>query len=313
MNHWEIENAVALGVALKEAGFQVSQICCSRLSCFDFAARKNSRLVLVKVCSEVDTFSLNDSRELKVIAERVGAASLVVSQRTHEKMLEDDTVYSRNGILVVTAKTLRNVALRKAFPLIYADPGGYSVEVEGALVERRRKELGFSMGQLAELVGVTRRTLYGYERGMAKACVASAYNLAKILGVPVAKPIDILRSMPKQRQCLLRKNRQAQAERKLFEKVFQRFASCDVSLVTKAPFDFVVNIQEGQLVILGGVAVCGEKYLEERAEEILSLSQVIGAYPVLVTEQVQPSIKKILCVGSEELEGCSVEDLAAKV
>ncbi|XES77724.1 MAG: helix-turn-helix domain-containing protein [Candidatus Bathyarchaeia archaeon] len=73
------------------------------------------------------------------------------------------------------------------------------MKVDGMLVEQRRKERDFSIGKLAELVGVSRRTLYGYERGMAKASVASAYNLAKALGVPVAKPIDVLQPTQKQR------------------------------------------------------------------------------------------------------------------
>jgi predicted transcriptional regulator len=68
MNHWEMENAVRLSVALKEAGFQVSQICCSRPSCFDFAARKDNTAFLVKVNSDIDTFSARSARELKVIA-----------------------------------------------------------------------------------------------------------------------------------------------------------------------------------------------------------------------------------------------------
>jgi putative transcriptional regulator len=312
MNHWEMENAVTLGVALKDAGFEVSQICCSRQSCFDFAAKKGDRVALVKFYSEVDCFSAQDSRELKVIADRVSAASLVVSQRTHEQMLKDDTVYMRYSIFVVTPKTLCNVAEQTAFPLIYAGPGGYSVEVDGSLVERRRKELGFSMGKLAELVGVSRRTLYGYERGLAKASVASAYNLAKALGVPVAKPIDVLQQTEKQRQCLLRKSKRVLEEEQMLRKVFHNFACCDISHVHKAPFDFVVNVPDEQLVILGGISCQGDRFLDERVDEILSICRVIGAYPVLVTEKTKPSAKDILCVRLDELAAMhSPEDLVA--
>jgi putative transcriptional regulator len=127
MNHWEMENAVALGVALKEAGFQVSQICCSRPSCFDFAARKNNKPVLIKIHSDIDTFSQKDSNELKTIANHISATSLIISQKTHDKPLEDDTVYSRHAIFVVTEKTIKNIALQTANPLVYAGPGGYFV------------------------------------------------------------------------------------------------------------------------------------------------------------------------------------------
>jgi putative transcriptional regulator len=312
MNHWEMENAVHLGVALKEAGFQVSQICCSRPSCFDFAARKEDTAILLKVNSDVDTFSSQSARELKVIAGRVSAASLVISQQTHGKPLEDDTVYSRNAILVVTEKTIRNIALQTANPLIYAGPGGYSVEVDGELVAKRRKELGFSIGKLAAMIGVSRRTLYGYERGMAKASVKSAYKLAETLGVPVAKPINILKRTLKQRQCLLIKAQHAITGKVLLQKVFRKFAFCDISPVYRAPFDFVMNVPKGGGVIVGGVAVSGERNLNKRMEEIISVCHVIRARPVLITEEPKTSSKGLSCICMDELYAMRTpEDLVA--
>jgi putative transcriptional regulator len=314
MNHWEMENAVALGVALKEAGFQVSQICCSRPSCFDFAAKKDDKPVLIKTHSDVDTFSPQDSRELKIIAGSVSAASIVISQRTHDKPLEDDTVYSRHAIFVVTEKTIKNIALQTANPLIYAGPGGYFVEIDGALVEKRRKELGLSVGKLAEMISVSRRTLYGYERGMAKASVTSAYNLEKTLGIPVVKPINVLEKTQKQHQRLLMKAKYAIAGQPLLNKIFRKFAFCDISPVQKAPFDFVMNVPNEKYVIVGSIAMKGERHLSKRMEEILSVCRVVHAHPVLITEKRKPFSKDISCVCLEELSAMRTpEDLIANV
>jgi len=312
MNHWEMENVVHLGVALKEAGFEVSQVCCSRQSCFDFAARKNDTAVLVKVNSDVDTFSPHSARELKIIAGRVSSSSVLISQQTHGKPLEDDTVYSRNGIFVVTEKTIRNIALKTANPLIYAGPGGYSVEVDGELVERRRKELGLSIGKLAVMIGVSRRTLYGYERGMAKASVNSAYKLAETLGVPVAKPINVLERTRKHRQCLLMKAHHAFIRKVLLQKVLRKFSFCDISPVYRAPFDFIMNCEDGKRVIVGSVAARDERSLDRRLEEIVSLCNVIDAHPVLVTEKPLFSNEAVSCVCADELSAMHTpEDLTA--
>jgi putative transcriptional regulator len=301
MDHWEADNAESLGRALKEAGFQISQLCCSRPSCFDFAARKGNESVLVKLYSDVDSFSRLDSREVRVIAGRVSAVPIVVSNETHGKPLEDDTVYSRYSVYVVTEKTIRNVAFRTGYPLVNAGPGGYFVEVDGELIERRREELGLSIGKLAEMVGVSRRTLYGYERCMAKASVSSAYNLAKILGVPVAKPIDILKKTRKQRECLLLRATQAIAERVLLHRVFRKFAFCDISPVQKAPFDFVLTVPDEDCVIVGAVVAEDETCLDGRTEELLSVSRVINAYPVLITERKGLSRNDVSCVSADEL------------
>jgi putative transcriptional regulator len=301
MNHWEVDNAECLGRALKEAGFQTSQLCCSRPSCFDFAARKGDESVLVKLHYDVDSFSPSDSHEVRVIAGRVSAVPIVVSNETHGKPLEDDTVYSRYSVYVVTEKTLRNVAFRTGYPLVNAGPGGYFVEVNGELIERRRQEMGLSIGKLAEMVGVSRRTLYGYERCMAKASVSSAYNLAKILGVPVAKPINILKKTKKQRECLLLKAKRAIAERMLLYRVFRKFAFCDISPVQKAPFDFVLTVPEKDFIIVGAVVTEGETCLDGRTEEILSVSRVINAHPVLITERKGPNRKDMSCICADEL------------
>ena len=107
---------------MKDAGFEVSRMCCSRPSCFDFAARKADKTVLIKVQSDVDSFTRGDSRELRVIASRVSAATLLVSRKARDKPLEDDTVYSRYSIYVVTEKTIRNIGLETVEPLINAGP-----------------------------------------------------------------------------------------------------------------------------------------------------------------------------------------------
>jgi putative transcriptional regulator len=317
MNHWEMENAVALSVALKEAGFQVSQICCSRPSCFDFAAIKNNKPVLIKIHSDIDTFSQKDSNELKTIASHISATSLIISQKTHDKPLEDDTVYSRHAIFVVTEKTIKNIALQTANPLIYAGPGGYFVEIDGTLVEKRRKELGLSVGKLAEMIRVSRRTLYGYERGMAKASVTSAYNLEKTLGIPVVKPINVLEKTRKQRQHLLVKATHAIAGQPLVLrvfKVFRKFALCDISQVRKAPFDFVMNVPNEKYVIVGSVTMKGERHLSKRMEETLSVCQVVNAHPVLITEKRKPLSKYVSCVCMDELSAMHTpKDLIASV
>lgn len=301
MNRWEADDANSLGVALKEAGFQTSQLCCSRPSCFDFAARKGNKIVLIKLHSDIDTFSRFDSYELRVIAGRVSAASLVISNTTHDKPLEDDTVYSRYSVYVVTGKTLRSIAFRTGLPLVNAGPGGYFVEVDGELIEKRRKELELSIGKLAEMVSVSRRTLYGYERCMAKASVSSAYNLAKVLGVPVAKPINILEKTRKQRACLLSRAKRALAGNMLLQRVFRKFAFCDIAPVQRAPFDFVMNVPEEECTIIGAVVAEGETGVDERTEEILSVSRVVNAHPVLITERRGPCRSDVLCVCADEL------------
>jgi len=314
MTYREKEMLAAPEAVLKEVGFKVSERCCSRPSCFDFAARKNETLVLIKVESDIDILSLNDSQELKAISQCVSAASLLLGEKTREKPLEDDTVYSRYDVLVVTPKTFENIVLRKAYPLIKAGPGGYYVEIDHESIKRRRQELGLSVGEIAEMIGISRRTLYGYERGMAKASVTAAYNLIWTLGIPVANPINVFEKSRYQRKCFLSSAKLAIARNKLLQKIFRKLARCRITTVKKAPFDFVINFPEEEMKIIGGVTNSKELELNRRVDEILSFSKVVKAHPILITEGREPSTKDISCIRSEEISKIKKpEDLICKL
>ena len=314
MTYWEKERARPPEDVLKEAGFNVSEKCCSRPSCFDFAARKNETLILVKVQLDIDNLSLGDSLELKAISECVSAASLLVGERAREKPLEDDTVYSRYEVSAVTPKTFESTIISKNYPLIHAGPGGYYVEIHSEAIKKRRQELGLSVGEMAEMVGISRRTLYGYERGMAKASVTAAYNLIYTLGFPVAKPINLFERSRKQRKCFLAAAKFAIAKSKLVQKIFRKFTRCHITTVKKAPFDFVITVPEEKMRIIGGVANNKEQELNKRVDEILSVSRVVRAHPILITEERKPSKKDILCICKEELSKIkSPEDLISQL
>jgi len=301
MSHVKAENEKGVETILKEAGFTVSQRCCSRPSCFDFAARKNSTLVFIKVQPDIGNISSSDPLELTAISEHTSAASLLISEKVHEKPLEDDTIYSRYNVLAVTQKTFENIVLRRIYPLIQAGPGGYYVEIDAQAIKRKREKLGLSIGELAQMMGTSRRTLYGYERGMAKASVSAAYNLISILGIPIAKPVNPLKKSKNQTKCFLTTAKHAIIKNKILQKIFRKLAHDNVVAFKKAPFDFIITVQEEKIKIIGGVADKKERDLDRRVNEILSVSKVVQAHPILITEGQRPLSKDILCIHSEEL------------
>jgi len=299
---------------LMRSGFTVSEHCSSRPSCFDFAARKNHTLVFVKSQAEISSLSPHDLRELRSISENFSAASLLICDRTREKPLEDDTVYTRYGAVAVTSKTFENVLVQGLSPLIQASPGGYYVEIDSQALRQRRQELGLSVGEVADMVGISRRTIYGYERGLVKASIPAAYNVIRVLGIPVAKQINILeRSKEQQKSCLLTTAKRMFSKNKLLQKIMNKFARSHITTVKRAPFDFVICVPDSRR-ILGGIANAKEPELNRRVDEILSISRVVNAYPVLITEGEQPRKKDIPCVSGEEVARMNgPEDLIAKV
>jgi putative transcriptional regulator len=295
------EEVRAAEITLKEAGFAVSQVCCSRPSCFDFAAKKNHDLIFIKVQPDVDSLSSQDSDELGVITESVSAASLLISKKTRDKPLEDDTVYSRYHIFAITQKTFENIIVHKVSPLIQAGPGGYYVEIDCEAVRRRRQELGLSVGELAKMVGLSRRSLYGYEKGMGKSSVTAAYNLIYALGVPVAKPVNVFQKTKRRNACyLLATAKTMLTKSKLVNRLFRKFRSHEFAAVKRAPFDFIIASREN-FRIVGGIADSDEPELDRRIEEILSVSKLADAHPILITDKAKLADKDIPCLRSDDV------------
>jgi len=270
---------------LKKAGFQQSQRCTSRQSCFDLATHRKKQLAFIKAYANIGNVSAKDASELQTISKCFSAIPLIIGEKTRRKPLEDDTVYSRYGTCAITTKTLENIVLHKVHPLVEAGPGGYYIELDGNLIKKRRQELELSVGKLAEMLGISRRTLYGYERGMTKASVSTAYKLEWILGVPVAQFIDMFQSTPKDAD-FFTSARHMIIRHHLLQTILGKFIQFDfrVAHTGRAPFDFIAQCSERKLKIIGGVADKKERNVDQRTEEIISVGKIINAQAVFITD-----------------------------
>jgi len=300
---------------LREADFNVSTRCVSRPSCFDFVARKGGSVAFFKVPANLSSTCRREADELRTIAGFFGGAALFVCDKAKDKPLEDDTVYSRYGVFAISPNTLEDIVTRGFLPLVLAGPGGYYVRLDGTAIRRRRLKLGLSMGKLAESLGVSRRTLYGYERSMAKASVSAAYKLEWFLGVPVVEPIDVFRPV-RRRRGFLSVAKRVLVRNRLLHGVLRWLRRCrfDVFPARKAPFDFIAECPQTKISLVGGVACSSDKNLDARTKEILSVSQVVGARSVFITDGRQIPDNDIPLVYHEELRKIKdPKDLIAKL
>lgn len=292
----------------QQTGFLTSRECHSRPSCFDFAARRSSQLVFVKAYNNIRNASVLNACELKTLVAHLKGASLYVSEKTRNKPLEDDTVYTRYGIYAVTPKTLEDMLTRKVYPLVKANPGGYYVKLDGNAIRDRRRKLGLSIGKISEMTGLSRRTLYGYEKNMGNASVSVAYKLEWIMGVPLVQPIDIFQQPPE--QGFLATAKQFLKRHLETHPIIRKLAQLNFSVVhtKRAPFDFVAKAPKEEISIIGGIVDEKEKTADERAEEILSLSKIVDAKPVLIANETIPVSHDIAVIKQAEIKAIEKPD-----
>ncbi|WIV66825.1 transcriptional regulator [Natrialbaceae archaeon AArc-T1-2] len=176
---------------LEDAGFTVSDRCAIRPKSFDVAARRGKDLVLVKILGNIDAFNEATGHEMRRLGTYLEATPLVIGLRSRDEDLKPDVVYFRHGVPVLSPDTAYNLFVEEVPPLIYAAPGGLYVNIDGDLLSDEREQRDWSLGQLANELGVSRRTVSKYEDGM-NASIEVAMALEELFDAPLTNPVDVL-------------------------------------------------------------------------------------------------------------------------
>lgn len=174
---------------LVSAGFAVSDRCDLRPVSFDVVARREKDLLMVKVLANVDALSDAVAQEIKVLCRFLEARPLLVGLRAGSGLLEDGVVYARHDIPILTPGTLHAYLTQGDAPMVYAAPGGFYVQLDGQALRRVRDEMRLSLGALAQMAGVSRRTIQMYEEGMS-ASIDAAMRLEEFLQPELIRPIQ---------------------------------------------------------------------------------------------------------------------------
>ena len=183
-----VENVTAM---LEDAGFLVSERCAIRPKSFDVAARRGRDTLLVKILGNIDALDAETGAEMRRLGEYMRATPLVVGLRTRDEELKPGVVYFRHGVPVLAPDTAMDLFVEEVPPLIYAAPGGLYVSIDSEVLAGAREERDWSLGQLAQELGVSRRTVSKYEDGM-DASVEVAAQLEELFDAPLTSPVSVL-------------------------------------------------------------------------------------------------------------------------
>lgn len=289
--------------ALDRGKFEVSERC-SRISCFDVFARREVLLLLIKILANIDSMSECRAREMMNIAKMLSASPILIGSRTRNSNMGEGIVYERYGVPAVTPETFEDVLLNEIFPIILSARGGYYVRIDGALLGEIRRERGLSLGDIAENIGVSRRTVYQYEQGDAGAVFETALRLEDFLDAAIVKPIEIF-ATPKKLYGV--ESVTGELEKRVLERLMR--IGFQVYPTKKAPFSALTRDEEE--VMLTKVVKLGLRKVLERARILKSISETVrtGAFFVIDSSRdFRENIEGIPVVKKEELENIDKSD-----
>ncbi len=297
---------------LAKTGFFLSEPHGERGLCFDFVARRDNLLLIVKALQNVDALNKATAEELRNISRSLRGSPVVIGERTGSGTLEAGVIYSRFDIPILSRRTFLDFFEEGVPPFIYSAPGGLYVKLDAEALRKVREQGQLSLGSLAEIAGVSRRTIQMYLEGMS-ASIDVAARLEEFLHEPLVLPVDPFAfiaageqppSIPAQLEAF---------ERELFRRLER--LGFNVLPTVRSPFDGLAKHEER--TYLAGVESPGTM-LERKATIVSNIGRVVEKDAVMFVERrtVRLSIQGLPVIAREELRKAkdrdAVEDLISE-
>ncbi|ASJ02618.1 transcriptional regulator [Thermococcus profundus] len=262
----------------QRGGFKVARVEL-RGGCFDLVASGLLTLLFVKVATNIDTVTEEQAEDLKRLSKVFKASPLIVGLKTKNSELEEDVIYERFGIYALSPATLYRVIIEGELPAIFAERGGLYVRINGELLRRLREKHGYSVGELASLLGVSRKSILNYEREEGAVSLEVAVRMEEIFDEPIAEPIDVLRA--KVEGELKPSKPETPLEKEVFDKLTE--LGMGVVKVKRAPFNALSK--EDEFTILTGIDEKKTRSTVKRAEMVAEVGRIINSGGLFVLEK----------------------------
>ena len=292
---------------LEDAGFVVSERCAIRPKSFDVAARRGEEILLVKILGNIDAFDGHTGAEMRRLGTYLGATPMVLGLRTRDEELKPGVTYFRHGVPVLSPDTAMELFVEEVPPLIYAAPGGLYVNIESEVLEDAREDKDWSLGRLANELGVSRRTVSKYEGGM-DASVEVASQLEELFDAPLTSPVEVLEGAEDVRDDEpTPEDPEVSPEDEPIVAVLTR-VGFDVHPTDRAPFKTVSENESREEEMLTGHSEL-TKTAEKRARIMSSVGKVTRTRSVYVVERAtRESVEGTAIVEESEMENIEEAD-----
>ncbi|MBP1912920.1 transcriptional regulator [Thermococcus stetteri] len=269
---------------LRASGYRVARLDLKG-SCFDLVASGLFLLLFIKVAVNIDAVSEEQVEDLKRLAKFFKASPLIVGLRSKSGELEEGVVYERFGVYALRPETLYDALLNNELPAVFAERGGLYVRINGELLRELREKHGYSVNDLAQLLGVSRKSLLNYERGEQAVSLEVAIRLEELFDEALAEPIDVLNSRV---EAKLDVKPESPLEREVFERL--RRLGFGLVKVKKAPFNAVSKGDDFR--ILTGIDERKTRSTVRRAEMVAEVSRIINSDGVFILEKTKTEVVK---------------------
>jgi len=262
-----------LGIFLLKDGFTVKSL---TRTCFDLLARKQDKILLIKVLEDANAVNKVHVNEMNVVSSYVGAVPIIIAEKAGDK-LDDNILYTRFHLYTLNFITFVN-SIKNKFPFVKRTQAGFTVSIAGNKLRKKREEKGYSLNYLSKRVGVTSRMIDKYEKGDSEITINKALKIYDIFGHKVFNEINIFSGNNK-----IESNYHSDFSKKYVDLGFE------ASDTSKSPFDIIAR-KDDELIL----TEVGDK----TRPDFSSLSKLLDADNLVIFKNKKP--KDVPAVTREE-------------
>ncbi len=145
---------------------------------------------IIKVKENAERVSREAIIDLVVLSKVSNSTPIVVGLNYGSEEMADGVAYKVHSIYAVGIRTFKRILDNEGVKFV-RDKGIVRAGVKGQLLKKLREDRGMSLGDLAKILGVTRRTVYEYEKGSMEASERTARILTSVFGEDVLNSVDL--------------------------------------------------------------------------------------------------------------------------
>lgn len=240
---------------------------------FDVMTKRDDKVILIKVLMNVDALKEDQAMSLRSVAYFMNCQAIVVCIKNNRETLDDDVVYSRFEMPVMTPKLFEAIMMQDDMTAIEASKGRHTMEINTDLLRNKRKEMGFTLESLAEKIGVSKKAVYEIENSRVRPTMDTVDKLEEILSTDIKKPYKIKEAPP---TYLKPKN-------ELQNNVSKEFSRMGIenSPIYSSPFE---NVGKEKFSIITSISQNVDK-LKKRAINIRNISDFFSSKAVVVAKK----------------------------
>lgn len=150
--------------------------------CFDIVA-KREYLMLIKSLINIDSMNQGQALSLRAISYFSSAYPVVVSVKSNRQFLDDEMIYSRFQLPVVTPEMFNVLAEEGVVPAIQSAKGRHTITINSELLRQKRKEQNMTLEQLAEAASISKKALYEIENNRVNPTIETVKRLENLLKI----------------------------------------------------------------------------------------------------------------------------------